>query len=498
MTTAPKKPTVAIVGAGLGGIAMGINSPTADTTSPSSISGDDFGGTWRKNTYPGAACDVPSHFYSYSFALNPRWSKTFADQPEILAYIEKVAADHGLAEHLVPRTRVTTLRWSDTDQRWTLTSEDGQTREFDIVVSAVGMLDVPNIPEIPGAHRFRGRAFHSSHWDHSKSTAGERVASIGTGASAVQYVPEIAADTAHLTVFQRTPIWVSPRYDEPFTPEQQELFECDPAEALKVRDAAYQDYESANFAVDSAMTKELTGMAHSYLLRKVKDPELRAKLTPTYPVGCKRPLQSRTWFPTFALPNVTLETSPIVEFTERGLRTADGREHEVDTVIYGTGFRAVDFLGSLDVYGRGGRRLHDDWIDGAEAYLGTVVPGYPNLFTLVWPQHERRYLDHLHPGSAIRVRPSRSGRDGRPTAPVGRHQTARPRRVQRRNPSRSGRNRMGCQLQQLLPSPQWQGGHPVSLQRPDVRRAAIARRARRVRTTNPLAASSNSSTDHWS
>src|SRR5271156_3489061 len=348
-------------------------------------SGDGFGGTWRKNTYPGAACDVPSHFYSYSFALNPRWSKTFAEQPEILAYIQKVVDAHGLAEHLVRHTRITTLRWSDTDQRWTLTSEDGQTREFDIVVSAVGMLDVPNIPDVPGANRFRGRTFHSSNWDHSKSLVGERVASIGTGASAVQYVPEIAADTAHLTVFQRTPIWVSPRYDEPFTPEQQELFESDPAAALKVRDAAYQDYEAANFAVDSAMTKELTGMAQSYLLRKVKDPELRAKLTPTYPVGCKRPLQSRTWFPTFALPNVTLETSPIVELTERGLRTADGIEHEVDTIIYGTGFRAADFLGSLDVYGRDGRRLHDDWRDGAEAYLGTVVPGYPNLFTLYGP-----------------------------------------------------------------------------------------------------------------
>jgi cyclohexanone monooxygenase len=385
VTTAPKKPTVAIVGAGLGGIAMGIQLAHGGYDFTIFDSGDDFGGTWRKNTYPGAACDVPSHFYSYSFALNPRWSKTFANQPEILAYIEKIAADHGLQEHLAPRTRVTTLRWSDTDQRWTVTTDDGQSREFGIVVSAVGMLDVPKIPDIPGADRFGGRAFHSSQWDHAKSTAGERVASIGTGASAVQYVPEIAADTAHLTVFQRTPIWVSPRYDEPFTPDQQELFERDPAAALKVRDAAYQDYESANFAVDSTMTQELTDMARSYLLRKVKDPDLRAKLTPTYPVGCKRPLQSRTWFPTFALPNVTLETSPIVEFTERGLRTADGREHEVDTVIYGTGFRAVDFLGSLDVYGRDGRRLHDDWTDGAEAYLGTVVPGYPNLFTLYGP-----------------------------------------------------------------------------------------------------------------
>jgi cation diffusion facilitator CzcD-associated flavoprotein CzcO len=385
VTTAPNKPTVAIVGAGLGGIAMGIQLAHGGYDFTIFDTGDDFGGTWRKNTYPGAACDVPSHFYSYSFALNPRWSKTFADQPEILSYIEKVAADHGLGEHLVPRTGVKMLRWSDADKRWTLTSDDGQSREFDIVVTAVGMLDVPNIPDIPGADRFRGRAFHSSKWDHSKSTAGERVASIGTGASAVQYVPAIAPDTAHLTVFQRTPIWVSPRFDEPFTPEQQELFERDPVEALKVRDAACHDYESANFAVDSTMTKELTDIAHSYLHRKVKDPELRAKLTPDYPVGCKRPLQSRTWFPTFALPNVALETSPIVEFTERGLRTADGTEHEVDTVIYGTGFKAVDFLGSLDVYGRRGRRLHDDWADGAEAYLGTVVPGYPNLFTLYGP-----------------------------------------------------------------------------------------------------------------
>ena len=247
------------------------------------------------------------------------------------------------------------------------------------------MLDVPYIPPISRADRFRGRTFHSSDWDHSSSLAGERVASIGTGASAIQYVPEIAAEVAHLTVFQRTPIWVSPRYDEPFTAEQQELFARDPEEALKVRDAAFQAYEEANFNADSEMTKGLTDMAREYLARKVADPELRAKLTPSYPVGCKRPLQSRVWFPTFARPNVTLETSPIVEFTEHGLRTADGVDHRFDTVIYGTGFHAADYLRSLDVYGTGGRRLRDDWRDGAEAYLGTVVPGYPNLFTLYGP-----------------------------------------------------------------------------------------------------------------
>jgi cyclohexanone monooxygenase len=377
--------SVAVIGAGPGGIAMGIQLAAAGQDFTVFDRADGFGGTWRNNTYPGAACDVPSHFYSYSFALNPRWSKTFANQPEILAYLEKVAADHHLAAHLVPRTRVTGLRWSGTDQRWTVTTDQDTVHEFDAVVTAVGMLDVPSIPDIPGAERFGGRTFHSSAWDHSKSTAGERVASIGTGASAIQYVPEIARDTAQLTVFQRTPIWVNPRYDEPFTPEQQELFDHDPAEALKVRDAAFAAYEAANFAADSEMTKGLTDMAREYLARKVSNPDLRARLTPDYPVGCKRPLQSRKWFPTFALPNVALETSPIVEFTERGLRTADGVEHEFDTVIYGTGFHASDYLRSLDVYGIGGRRLHDEWRDGAEAYLGTVVPGYPNLFTLYGP-----------------------------------------------------------------------------------------------------------------
>ncbi|WP_210085397.1 NAD(P)/FAD-dependent oxidoreductase [Mycobacterium sp. OAE908] len=378
------KPKVAVIGAGPGGIAMGIQLAAGGYDFTIFDRNDGFGGTWRNNTYPGAACDVPSHFYSYSFALNPRWSKTFANQPEILAYLEKVAADNHLANHLVTG-RVTTLRWSDVDRRWTLETEGGAEHHFDAVVTAVGMLDQPNIPDIRGANQFRGRAFHSSNWDHSKSTAGERVASIGTGASAIQYVPEIAPTAAHLTVFQRTPIWVSPRYDEPFTPEQQELFERDPVEALKVRDAAFDAYESANFGVDSDMTKELTEMARAYLTRKVADPQLRAKLQPTYPVGCKRPLQSRAWFPTFALPNVHLETSPIVEFTDRGLRTADGTEHDVDTVIYGTGFHAADYLRSLDVYGTDGRRLHDDWRDGPEAYLGTVVPGYPNLFTLYGP-----------------------------------------------------------------------------------------------------------------
>lgn len=379
------KPTVAVIGAGPGGIAMGARLADGGYDFTIFDRADGFGGTWRNNTYPGAACDVPSHFYSYSFALNPRWTKTYANQPEILAYLEDVATGHGLDDHLVGRTRVTTLRWCDAARRWTLTTDSGSTREFDVVVSAVGMLDVPNIPDLPGVDEFGGRVFHSSQWDHSKSTVGERVASIGTGASAIQYVPAIAPDAAHLTIFQRTPIWVSPRFDDPFSTEQQELFARDPAAAMAIRDAAFEAYESASFAADAEQTRAATDLAKSYLARKIHDPQLREKLTPSYPVGCKRPLLSREWFPTFTRPNVTLETSPVVGFTANGLRTADGVEHVVDTVIYGTGFKAADYLASLDVYGRSGVRLRDDWRDGAEAYLGTLVPGYPNLFTLYGP-----------------------------------------------------------------------------------------------------------------
>ncbi|MBO0865550.1 MAG: NAD(P)/FAD-dependent oxidoreductase [Mycobacterium sp.] len=379
------KPKVGIIGAGAGGIAMAIQLADGGYEFTLFDRADGFGGTWRHNTFPGAACDVPSHLYSYSFAPNPRWSKTYANQPEILTYLEKVAADHGLDAHLRPNTAITAVRWSDRRRRWTLTTDHGDDYDFDIVVSAVGMLDMPHIPDIPGAQKFRGRRFHSSRWDHSRSTAGERVASIGTGASAVQYVPAIAGETAHLTVFQRTPIWIAPRFDFPFTPEQHELFERDPSAAQKLREEAFDAYESSSFDVDAAQTREATELARSYLMRKVADPELRAKLTPDYPAGCKRPLMSRDWYPTFALPHVRLETTPIAEFTERGLCTTDGVEHQVDTVIYGTGFKAVDYLSSVDVYGTGGRRLHDEWRDGAEAYLGTLVAGYPNFFILYGP-----------------------------------------------------------------------------------------------------------------
>ena len=222
-------------------------------------------------------------------------------------------------------------------------------------------------------------------WDHDKPLAGERVASIGTGASAIQYVPAIAPEVEHLTVFQRSPIWITPRIEGPFTPEQQRRFAHVPFAARRERWKIWRTYNSANFAADSEQTLMQTELARSYLERKIADPELRTKLTPDYPVGCKRPLISREWFPALTRANVRLVTEPIVEITEAGVRTADGEEHCVDTIIYGTGFKANEYLGAVAIHGRDGRTLQHDWRDGAEAYLGLSVAGYPNLFLLYGP-----------------------------------------------------------------------------------------------------------------
>ena len=378
-------PTVAVLGAGAGGIAMGIKLRKAGYPFTIYEGSDGFGGTWRHNTYPGAACDVPSHLYSFSFELNPYWSKTYATQPEILAYLERIADKYELRPHLRANTKITEARWDDGKQQWELTSAAGERFTADVLVSALGMLHVPQVPHIPGAERFQGRSFHSSQWDHTKPLEGERVASIGTGASAIQYVPEIAPIVEHLTVFQRSPIWITPRADDPYSEEDQRRFARVPLAARRLRWQIWMTYERSKFGVEAEQTVMLTELARSYLERKVEDPVLRAKLTPDYPVGCKRPLFSRGWFPALTRPNVRVVDEPIVEITETGLRTADGEEHPVDTIIYGTGFKANEYLSSIEIYGTDGRRLHDDWADGAEAYLGLTVAGFPNLFLLYGP-----------------------------------------------------------------------------------------------------------------
>lgn len=385
MATERRKPTVAIIGAGAGGIAMGIKLKRAGYDFTIYEKSGGVGGTWRDNSYPGAACDVPSHLYSFSFELNPWWSRTYATQPEILAYLERCAVQYGVRPHVRTGVAIAEARWDETGRHWTLSTATGETFTADVVVSGLGMLNVPTVPEIPGSERFRGRSFHSSRWDHSKALAGERVGSIGTGASAIQYVPAIAPEVEHLTVFQRTPIWITPRIDKPFTPDEQRRFARGPFAARMHRWKIWWTYERAEFASTSAQVTMQTELARSYLERKIADPDLRAKLTPDYPVGCKRPLISRDWLPALTRPNVRLVTEPITEITEQGIRTADGEEHRLDTIIYGTGFRATEYLTSVDFYGREGRRLRDEWRDGAEAFLGLTVSGYPNLFLLYGP-----------------------------------------------------------------------------------------------------------------
>ena len=278
-------------------------------------------------------------------------------------------------------------------------------------------------------------------------------------------MPEIAPKAAQLTVFQRSPTWVGPRYDEPFTAEQHDLFERDPQEAQKVRDAAFMAYESGDFAVDSRHDEGVDGVRQQVRHRQREGSRPAGQAHPVTPRRLQTTVVLRDWFPTFDLPHVRLETAPIVEFTERGLRTADGVEHEADTVIYGTGFRAADYLGSLDVYGRGGRRLHDDWSDGAEAYLGTAVPGYPNLFTLYGPNtngvQSIIYILEVQTEFVRRLLDAMVGWRGA----GGRGQTECPPGLQRRDPGRTRRNGMARRMQQLLSSPERQGRHSVSLPR---------------------------------
>jgi len=379
------KPNVAIIGAGAGGIAMGIRLKRAGYEFTIYEQSDGVGGTWRHNSYPGAQCDVPSHLYSFSFELNPWWSRTYATQPEILAYLERCTDQYGIRPNLRTGVAITEARWQDDGEHWDLVADTGERFTADVLVSALGMFNVPTLPDIPGIDRFRGRAFHSARWDHSKPLAGERVASIGTGASAIQYVPAIAPVVEQLTVFQRSPIWITPRVDHPYTPEQQRRYARVPLAARMYRWKVWWSYERSNFETSSQQTQGMTALARSYLERKIADPELRAKLTPDYPVGCKRPLISREWLPTLTRPNVRFVTEPITEITEQGIRTEDGEEHVVDTIVFGTGFRANEYLAAVDFYGRDGRRLHDDWRHGAEAYLGLSVSGYPNLFLLYGP-----------------------------------------------------------------------------------------------------------------
>ncbi len=352
---------------------------------------DDVGGTWRDNSYPGCACDVPSHLYSLSFAPNPAWTRAFSPQPEIQAYLQQVAADSGVLPHVHFRTEVQQARWDEAASTWEVRTDRG-TVVADVLVLGTGGLSDPSVPDLPGLDRFTGTTFHSATWKHDHDLTGRRVAVVGTGASAIQFVPHVQQAAAHLTLFQRTPPWVLPRRDRAITALERRLHARLPATRLLRRAGLYVARESwlVAFTVQPAIMKLAERVARALLARQVPDPVLRAKLTPRYRLGCKRVLLSNAYYPALAQDDVDVVTDPIVGVTEDAVltRTADGgtTQHPVDTIIFGTGFRITNPPIAERVVGRGGRTLREAWDDdGMTAFHGTTVAGFPNLFFLVGP-----------------------------------------------------------------------------------------------------------------
>jgi len=384
----PDMPGIVIVGAGFGGIGMGIALKKAGFHDFLILDkGDELGGTWRDNQYPGCACDVPSPLYSYSYELNPNWSRLFAPQQEIWDYLRMCARKHHVDEHIRYGCTVERMDWDDDTRRWTIvTVEHGEvgTYQARAIVSAAGALHLPSYPDIPGASVFGGASFHSARWDQSCDLTGRRVAVIGTGASAIQFVPEIAAQAAHLTVFQRTPPWIHPRPDVEIPARMRATFGAVPLTARACRDAIYllMEARALGFAVNPKLMAPLERMARRHLANQVADPVLRARLTPDYIIGCKRILLSSTYYPALQRPNVDLITEDITEITETGVVTADGTAHQADVIIYGTGFKVIESVTSLNVAGRDGRKLTPK---NLEAYRGVTVAGFPNFFMLLGP-----------------------------------------------------------------------------------------------------------------
>ena len=424
-----------IIGSGFAGLCMAIALKRAGI--------DDFvvlekagavGGTWRDNVYPGCACDVPSHVYSFSFEPNPRWSATYSPQPEIRAYVERCFDTYDVRRHVRLHTEATKAELDERTGLWTVT-----TRSLDpagasveerltgrVVVAGMGPLARFTLPKIPGLESFRGPKFHSAHWDTTFDPAGKRVAAVGTGASAIQFVPELAKTVDKLYLFQRTPAWVLPRRERSYSELEKRLFERVPALRKLHRESIFwlQEAKGFGFVRNPRILAFAERFAVRHLHASVQDPELRRKLTPSYRMGCKRILMSNTYYPALARPNVEVITDGIREVTPTGIVAGDGASRQVDAIVLGTGFDVHDYLGNLKVLGRGGRDLGALWAEeGAQAYLGVSVAGFPGMFVLVGPntglghnsiifmiesqvEHVMRIVERLRaaPGTVLDVR----------------------------------------------------------------------------------------------
>ena len=379
---------VAIIGSGFAGLAMAYQLKASGR--------EDFvvfekeagvGGTWRVNQYPGCACDVQSHLYSFSFAPNPDWSRMFAPQPEIREYLENCAEHFGLMPHIRLKTALAQARWDEDAQHWQIRTTDGEEHTARVLVSAMGGLSRPALPNIPGLDGFSGKVFHSQQWDHDYDLNGKRVAVIGTGASAIQFVPQIQKQVARLDLYQRTPPWIIPKPDRAISLTEKWLFRHIPAAQKAFRRKIYLELESRvmGFVFDPRLMALPKRWALKHIRKQIQNPDLRRKVTPDYTIGCKRILMSNDYYPALDQANVDVITSGVAEIRSHALVASDGTEREVDAIILGTGFAATDPVPRGLIFGRDGADITNSWQDGPQAYKGTTVAGFPNLFILSGP-----------------------------------------------------------------------------------------------------------------
>ena len=377
-----------VIGAGFAGLCAAIKLQEAGELDHVVLErGDDVGGTWRDNTYPGAACDVPSQLYSFSFALNPDWSMSFSPQPEIQAYLRRVARERGVLDRFRFGTTVEEARWDEGSQRW-LVDTDQASYAARTLISGAGALVEPKLPDIAGIEGFQGEVFHSARWNHDVDLAGKRVAVIGTGASAIQIVPEIAKVVGRLDLYQRTAPYVLPRNDRRYSRAEQLAFRHVPGLQRLMRESIYWAREAyvPGFTWQPKLAFPAKKLALRNLEKAVADPELRARLTPDFEIGCKRILISNAYYPALTQDHVELVTDPIQKVTGHSVITADGVEREVDVLVVATGFHTTDQPIAHHVFGRDGRSLAETWADtGMQAYKGTTVHGFPNYFQVVGP-----------------------------------------------------------------------------------------------------------------
>ncbi|MCV7194166.1 flavin-containing monooxygenase [Mycolicibacterium brumae] len=378
----------AIIGAGFGGIGAAIRLKSAND--------DDFlvferapevGGTWQANTYPGAQCDIPSVLYSFSFAPNPDWSRLYPLQQELKSYMQRCVSDNGIGRHLLLGHEVTGADWDDLAQVWRI---QANRREFtsSVLILATGPFSEPSIPDVPGLDEFDGPVFHSAQWRHDVDLRGKAVGVIGTGASAVQFIPQIQPVASELTVFQRTPTWILPHPDRPIGPGLRRSFAAVPSlqRAARALVSLVQEAMVPGLVYWPKLLNPMAAVGRWHLKRQVHDRVLREKLTPTYAFGCKRPTFSNRYFPALTAPNTTVETAGIRRVTADGIETADGAHRRLDAIVFGTGFKLTQNEGFGRIRGRDGRSLADVWAGGEmSAHLGTVVPGFPNLFMILGP-----------------------------------------------------------------------------------------------------------------